>query len=196
VPDETPGEVQMFQWGLVPFWVKDRAAADAIRLKTFNARAESITEKPSFRHSIRNKRCLVISRGFFEWQQRDNIKIPYYIYLDNEEPFAFAGIYDNWSDPGTGEYITTFSIITTRANPLLEKIHNTKQRMPVILPADIEKEWLNRDTDPEKILNYLNPYDEKLMKAHTVSRKISIPGVEKNVPDIIEPFGYDELPLT
>lgn len=195
VPDVNPGEVQLFRWGLIPFWVKDRASAESIQVKTFNARAESITEKPSFRTSIKSKRCLVISNGFFEWQQRGTLKIPYYVYLKNQEPFAFAGIYDNWTDPATGETIFTFSIITTRANPLMDIIHNTKKRMPVILHPDIEKEWLDKNTDQQQILDYLNPYDEKLMKAHTVSRKISMPGVEKNIPEIIKPFSYDDIPL-
>src|SRR4030042_970823 len=65
VPDENPREIKLFRWGLIPFWVKDRASAESIQVKTFNARAESIAEKPSFRNPIRNKRCLVISCGFF-----------------------------------------------------------------------------------------------------------------------------------
>jgi putative SOS response-associated peptidase YedK len=195
VQDENPSVVQLFRWGLIPFWVKDRTSAESIQMKTFNARAESITEKPSFRNPIKNKRCLVISNGFFEWQQRGTLKIPYYVYLKNREPFAFAGIYDNWTDPETGETIFTFSIITTQANPLMDIIHNTKRRMPVILPPDIEKEWLNKNTGQQQILDYLNPYDDKLMQAHTVARKISMPGVEKNIPEIIQPFSYDDIPL-
>jgi len=192
VPDESPDELQLYQWGLIPYWIKDRAAAESIQMKTFNARAESIAEKPSFRNSIKNKRCLVISRGFFEWQQRGTLKIPYYVYLKDGKPFAFAGIYDKWTDPATGEITTTFTIITTKANPLMEKIHNTKQRMPVILPADVEKDWLSKSTDQKQILNFLNPLDESLMQAHTISRLISMPGAEKNIPEIIKPFTYDE----
>jgi putative SOS response-associated peptidase YedK len=196
VPAKSPGEVQMLRWGLIPYWVKDRASAESIQVKTFNARAESITEKPSFRNPIRNKRCLVISCGFFEWQQRGTLKIPHYIYLKDGQPFAFAGIYDDWTDPETGEMTSTFSIITTKANPMMEKIHNTRQRMPVILPADVEKDWLNTNTDQQQILSFLNPLDDSLMQAYTISRLISMPGAEKNIPEIIRPFSYDETALS
>jgi putative SOS response-associated peptidase YedK len=195
VPDRNPDEVQMFRWGLIPYWVRDRTSAESIQVKTFNARAESITEKPSFRVPIRNKRCLVISKGFFEWQQRGAVKVPHYIYLKGGDPFSFAGIFDEWTDPSTGEITPTFSIITTPANPLMQKIHNSKQRMPVILPADIEKDWLDKKADQEAILKFLNPLDENLMQAHTISRLISMPGAEKNIPEIIQPFDYDAVPL-
>jgi putative SOS response-associated peptidase YedK len=192
ITDREPSTVELFQWGLIPFWVKDAASAEGIQKKTFNARAESVAEKPSFRNSLRNKRCLVVSRGFFEWQLRGNEKIPHYICLEDENPFVFAGIYDNWTDRDSGEIRSTFSIITTAANPLMDRIHNTKQRMPVILPREAERQWLDRDRDVDSVLDMLRPYDERLMKAYTISKKISMRGVEKNVPDILEPFDYDD----
>ncbi len=195
IADREPENIELFQWGLIPFWVKDEASAEDIQKKTFNARAETIAEKPSFRSSIRSKRCLVISRGFYEWQMRGNEKIPHYIYLKDEVPFAFAGIYDDWTDRDSGEIRSTFSIITTEANPLMEKIHNIKKRMPVILPREAEKEWLDRDKDMNSVLGMLRPYDANRMQARTISKKISMRGVEKNVPDILQPFSYENPTL-
>jgi len=195
IADREPENLELFQWGLIPFWVKDAASAEGIQQKTFNARAETVAEKPSFRNSIRNKRCLVISRGFYEWQLRGNEKIPHFVYLKDDVPFAFAGIYDDWTDRDSGEIRTTFSIITTVANPLMEKIHNTKKRMPVILPREAEKEWLDKDKDLDSVLDMLKPYDDSMLQAHTISKKISMRGVEKNTPDIMQPFNYDDPSL-
>ncbi len=182
--------IELFRWGLVPFWVKDSASADAIRTKTFNAKAETLTEKPSFRNTVKSKRCLVISTGFFEWQNRQNEKIPYFIQLKGEKPFAFAGLYDNWNDPETGEIQNTFTIITTTASSLLAHIHNSKKRMPVILPEKVERDWIDQDRQLEKALELLVPVDDTELRAHTVSKLVSKQGVEKNVPDVIQPFDY------
>jgi len=190
ITGQEDGKIEMFRWGLVPFWVKDITAAGSIRTKTFNAKAETLTEKPSFRNAVKSKRCLVISKGFFEWQSRQNEKIPHFIQLKGEEPFAFAGLYDNWLDPETGEIQNTFTIITTVASPFLAHIHNTKKRMPVILPKESEREWIDPDRQLEKALELLVPVDDAELSAHTVSRLVSKQGVDRNVPDVIKPFDY------
>ena len=95
---EEPESIGLLKWGLIPFWVKDAAAAKEIRRKTFNARMETILEKPSFRGTVKSRRCLVLCRGFYEWQARDKEKIPHYIYLEGEPPIAMAGLYDTWTD--------------------------------------------------------------------------------------------------
>ncbi|MBA7550790.1 hypothetical protein ES705_43313 [subsurface metagenome] len=100
------------------------------------------------------------------------IKRPYYINVKDSEAFALAGIYDSWTDRETGEVVNTFSVITTRANPLMEKIHNVKKRMPVILNEEIEKIWIDPDLSLNKTLSYLKPYDEKLMNAEEVDRNL------------------------
>jgi putative SOS response-associated peptidase YedK len=184
------GQIKMFRWGLIPSWVKDESYADSIRTKTFNAKAETLTEKPSFRNAVKTNRCFVISKGFFEWQLREKEKIPYFIYLDDEQPFAFAGLYDSWINPGTGEISNTFSIITTTASPLLAKIHNTKKRMPVILPGEKEMEWINPEIPLNDALSLLKPFDDARLKAYTISRRISRPGIEKNIPEIIKYYHY------
>jgi putative SOS response-associated peptidase YedK len=182
--------IRMYTWGLIPSWVKDESYAEGIRSKTLNAKSETITEKPSFRNAVKTGRCLVISKGFFEWQQRDSRKIPYYIGLEDDQLFGFAGLYDSWINTESGETIYTFTIITTTANPLLAAIHNTKQRMPVILPREREQEWIDPKVSPDHALELLKPYDQEKMKAWTVSRLVSMPGANKNVPEVIESFNY------
>jgi len=192
VRSQDPDSIGLLKWGLIPFWAKDASAAEEIRRKTFNARMETIMEKPSFREAVKSRRCLVLCRGFYEWQSRDKQKIPHYIYIAGEQPIAMAGLYENWTDRETGEMLSTCTIITTSANSMMEKIHNTKKRMPVILSKDAEKAWIDKDLSPDKALNYLKPIPEHKMSAHTISRLISKRGVDKNVPDLVKPFSYEE----
>ena len=191
IQSEDPGSIGMLEWGLIPFWVKDARSAEEIRRKTFNARLETIQEKPSFRASVKYRRCLVLCRGFYEWQQREREKIPHYIYLRGEPPMALAGLYENWTDRETGEFIRTCTIITMAANPMMEKIHNTKKRMPVIISPGSEKSWIDMDIPAEEAVRLLKPVDEKMMAAHTISKLISKRGVDKNVPELVQPFSYE-----
>ena len=112
VTNEKPNIVQFFSWGLLPFWAKDTKAVK----RPINARAETITEKQSFRNLLKSKRCLVPADGFFEWKINDHGKVPHRITMKNGDLFGFAGLWDEWLDKSTGEMIHTFSIITTSAN--------------------------------------------------------------------------------
>jgi putative SOS response-associated peptidase YedK len=185
--------IELFQWGLVPFWTKDERLANIIRFRTLNARAETVFEKLSFRHSIMKKRCFALVDGFYEWHEENNKKYPYYIRLRNHDAFALAGIWDNWSNEVTGETRNTFSIITTRANSLMERIHNTRRRMPVILRQEDEQKWLDSEIDAEKIVFLLSPYDDKEMDAYTVSPLITRRGQNTNTPEVIHKFRYRGL---
>ena len=191
ISQANPDLIEMFHWGLIPSWTGSKEKADQIRFRTFNARAETITEKPSFRKPIETRRCLVVANGFYEWQHRGNKKVPYYIFLPGREVFAFAGLYDTWLDKITGELFNTFSIITSTANPKLELIHNSKKRMPVILSKDNEEIWLDSTLRGEDVLQFLKPYPEDMVDAYTISPLISKKGIEKNVPGLIKPFQYD-----
>jgi putative SOS response-associated peptidase YedK len=144
--------------------VKDSNSAKDIRMKTFNAKSETLAEKPSFRNSLNRKRCLVLATGFYEWHTDEKKKTPYFIGLKDHTAFALAGLYDQWTNPETAEKINTFTVITTRANPMMEEIHNLKKRMPVILTPGAEQNWLNLNTDPVKD-NLFEPYPEELMFA-------------------------------
>lgn len=132
--------IQHFQWGLIPSWAKD----EKIQSLTLNARIETIEEKPAFKGVLHN-RCLIIANGFYEWQWLDakgKNKKKYYIHLPDNELFAFAGLWSEWIHPHSGEFLQTYTILTSAANELMSHIHNTKKRMPLILRADCEKDWL------------------------------------------------------
>jgi putative SOS response-associated peptidase YedK len=189
ISNEDPTKIQFFSWGLIPLWIKDEGAALRIREQTLNAKAETVTAKPSFRHSIKTKRCLVLADGFYEWQHVKKQTFPYYIHLIDHRLFAFAGIWDAWTNRETKETFRTFSIITTQANPLLAKIHNTKERMPVILRPENERRWLS-DIPVDEAMGLLAPYDEKAMEAHTVSRLITTRDIATNVPEVMTPHLY------
>ncbi len=165
-------EISTLVWGLIPFWIKDREGADQIRMKTFNARVETLTQKPSFKHTIKNHRCLILTNGYYEWQHQSTGKIPYFISLKDDIAVPLAGLYDQWTDKETGEIIDSFTVITTKANPFLEKIHNTKKRMPVILTGEDEKKWLDPVLDNRMLEKIIMPYNEALMDVQQVDKEL------------------------
>ncbi len=191
ITQEHPGKVQLLQWGLIPHWVKDADQADKVRRGTYNARAESLEKKPSFRKPAENQRCIVIATGFYEWQHVGGQKIPWLIHHREQDLFGMAGIFDKWTDERQNELIDTFSVITTRANPLMEKIHNTKKRMPVILDGPgQESRWLSDEPLVTSRKKLLQPINQKELKAYTVSNKISRSGTNPNDPSVVEQADY------
>jgi putative SOS response-associated peptidase YedK len=168
ITNEEERTMKMLNWGLIPFWVKDRKTAEDIRLKTFNARSETIFEKGK--------------------------NYPYYIKAAEGGAFALAGIWDTWKNKETDEELFTFSIITTKANPLLEKIHNKKKRMPAILRKEDEFRWLETDLSKEDVYSILIPVDDSALDAHTVSKLVSNRRTRNtNVAEVLVPHEYDEL---
>jgi len=141
ITNKQANEIQLFGWGLIPFWAKD----DTIKKNTLNAKIETIHEKPSFRNIV-NNRCLVLSDGFYEWKwldEKGRQKQKYELILPDNKLFAFAGLWSEWVDKSTGEIVYTYTILTTKANELMSEIHNTKRRMPIIVSAGNELNWLN-----------------------------------------------------
>ncbi len=162
--------IKLMRWGLVPFWAKDPTIGNRL----INARAETITEKASFKTPLKKNRCLVPASGFYEWKKDERIKtkIPIYFRLKNEEPFAFAGIWDDWKKP-EGDKLITFTIITTMANELMKPMHD---RMPVILHRTDESKWLDPELiDLDSLVTLLIPYPSDLMKAYEVSMIVNSP---------------------
>jgi putative SOS response-associated peptidase YedK len=190
ISQEDSSKVQLMQWGLIPAWSRDREEAERIRKGTYNARSETLHEKPSFKGALNRGRCLIIARGFFEWQLVNQVRIPWYISLKNGDPFVFAGLCDNWRDPVNGEILKSCSIITTGANPMMEKIHNTKKRMPVILRRNLEQEWIHGDPSLLQRKKLLQAYEQSDLKAHTVSPRLSSPQADPSDPAIIEPYSH------
>ncbi|HHU99309.1 MAG TPA: SOS response-associated peptidase [Bacteroidales bacterium] len=181
--------IRLFRWGLIPSWVTDEGEANEIMLKTFNARSETISSKPAFRDSYASRRCLVPVCGFFEWQHHGGREIPWYITLKGETIFSLAGIWDSWSMKG-GMTLNTFSVVTTRANELMEEIHNSKKRMPVILPASAERMWLSEGADERTLAALMEPVATDTLSAHTVSPLITNTRADRNRPELIMPFSY------
>ncbi|MDR3540922.1 MAG: SOS response-associated peptidase [Desulfosporosinus sp.] len=174
----TNDQLAMFRWGLIPFWAKDPSIGN----KLINARAETIDEKPSFKHSLQRKRCLVVADGFYEWKKEGSTKRPHRITLKSNELFGFAGLWDMWKSP-TGDVINSCSIITTTPNDLMVPIHN---RMPVILSRDSELVWLDQSIVDSHILkSLLVPYPADLMIAYEVSSLVNSP--RNNGPECLVP---------
>jgi putative SOS response-associated peptidase YedK len=186
----TPQSVSMLKWGLIPEWIRTVEDAEEIRFKTFNARSESISTKPSFSSSLNSKRCLLPVKGFYEWQHVGKEKIPWYIYLSDNQIITLAGLYSDWTNALTGEIISTFSIITTEANEIMAEVHNSGKRMPAILNRDDEKKWIDISLSSSEALNLLKPYQSGLMKAHTISPLINNRSANRNTPELILPYNY------
>ena len=162
------------RWGLIPSWSNEPKGI-------INARSETLDQRPSFSESFERRRCLIPADGFYEWQRSGKSKQPYYFQLKDEEPFYFAGIWDEWR--GSEESITSCAIITTTPNELLETIHD---RMPVILPAPAQEAWLRGDTQPMELLSLLKPFPATAMKSYPVSQQVNAAKVED--AQLVEPI--------
>ena len=182
-----------FEWGFIPFWTKDNKAAKDIQDMTLNAVGETVFEKPSFRNSITTKRCLLGVNGFYEWHDQNKMKYPYFIHTKSKDIFSLGCIYESWIDKATGEIRNTFSILTTPANPLMERIHNLKKRMPLILSPEDEKRWIEPNLTRDQINELIKPYPESDMIAYTVSQNVNSQKNNRNVAQSQEKVDYPEL---
>ena len=168
------------RWGLIPAWAK----SPSLGSRMINARAETVAEKPSFRTALRQRRCLVLADGFYEWQRTEGLRRPMRITLKSREPFTLAGLWDTWRDP-KGDIVTSCTIITTLANDLLSPVDD---RMPVILPRDIESFWLDLHIqDLVTLSDVLTPYPSAAMEAHEVTSLVNSPS--NNGPEVLVPVG-------
>jgi len=182
-------------WGLIPHWVKTETQAHDIWNKTLNARGETLFEKPSFKDSAETKRCLIPAAGFYEYHHYKNKIYPFYITRKDNEPLMLAGIWSLWNNKETGEVINSCSIVTSRANTLMSKIHNNPKlkeaRMPLILSTELEEQWLKGANHAQlKQIILPNPLIE--LEAHTV-RKLSGKDSPGNVPEASQYYEYKEL---
>jgi putative SOS response-associated peptidase YedK len=167
--DQSKRELAVARWGLIPSWAKDAKIGNRL----INARGETIAEKPSFRSAFRKRRCLVPADGFYEWKKIDGGKQPHFIHLRDEEPFAFAGLWEQWTDPEDGEVIESCTIVTTEANALMRTLHD---RMPVIMPPKVYDRWLDSATqDLDALKGLLRPYPSEEMAAYPVSAYVNNP---------------------
>lgn len=171
-------DLTMMRWGLVPYWAKD----PKIGASLINARAESVSQKPAFRDAFKRRRCLIVADGFFEWRKTESGKQPYWIHLKDEEPFAFAGLWEHWR--GEQGEITSCTIVTTNANDFVAELHD---RMPVILPREGYAPWLDPSSSSQELQALLKPYDSAQMGAHAVSNVVNF--AKNDDPSCITPLG-------
>ncbi|SHI86058.1 SOS response-associated peptidase [Algibacter luteus] len=197
--NESPEFPTVATWGLVPFWVEDENQLKKFWNNTLNARGETIFDKPAFRDSAKNKRCIVYIDGFYEHHHFNKKTYPFLIQKKDNEPIALAGLWSEWINPDNGGRMHTFSIVTTKGNPMMAKIHNNPKiqgpRMPLMLSENEEDQWLasiENDTDQQKIQNLVKQHSEIDLKAHTVGK---LRGKEYlgNIEEITEEVKYREL---
>lgn len=166
--------LQVAKWGLIPAWLKTEEEALKIRKMTLNAKSETVFSLPSFRVSIKSKRCLIPSTGYFEFHHEGKEAIPYYIFLKDESIFSLGGMYDVWQNPVTKELLQTFSVLTVPANELCLQIHNGGKnpgRMPLIIPKENEEKWLEPSMTAAQINDFFTPFASGKMDAYPVSRE-------------------------
>lgn len=174
-------ELQSVHWGLIPGWAKD----PKIGARMINARSETAAEKPSFRHAMRRRRCLVVADGFYEWQRTREGKQPFFFYVPDaagaRSPFAFAGLWERW-ESAAGEVIESATILTTAANGEVEPIH---ERMPVILPTEHYARWLDPECQQAASLSaLLRPFPAGQMASVAVSTAVNNP--RQDQPELLE----------
>lgn len=178
-PGTAERELTHMHWGLIPFWAKD----PGIGSRMINARAETVAEKPAFRAAYRYRRCLIPASGFYEWQQQNGDKQPYYIHPAEGQVLALAGLWEHWQSED-GSEIESCTILTTRPNERIGRYHN---RMPVILPREDFPVWLQSDgTHTEELQHLLRPAADQLLEAYPISRYVNRPGNEG--PDCVAPL--------
>ena len=178
-PETGLREGRLARFGLVPRWAKDASAA----ARMINARAETLLERPAYRPLVRAHRCLVPADGFYEWRlDADGKRRPARFTLHGEALFAFAGLWTTWLDRASGEAVDSFTIVTTAPNELVAAMHD---RMPVILPRDLEEPWLDPGVPPEAATSFLVPYPADEMVALPASIRVN--NVANDDPGVLVP---------
>ena len=170
-------EARLHRWGLIPPWAKDPSIGN----RMINARAETVATKPAFRRAFKERRCLLLADGLYEWQRQERRKQPFYIRLRDGRPFAFAGLWEHW-EGCEGMAIQSCTILTTTSNEVVGRIHD---RMPVILsPTDYDR-WLDPSIqEPAVLQTLLRPYPADEMTAYPVSTRVNNPANDS--PECVE----------
>jgi putative SOS response-associated peptidase YedK len=165
--------------GLIPFFTQ--SLSDVKGISTINVRAETITTSGTYREPFKRRRCIVPASGFYEWKKLNaNIKQPFAFDLANGKMMAFAGLWDTWKDPANGQWLQSYTIITTDANELMAPVHD---RMPVILhPGDFNR-WLDREVTDQPPIDLLRPFPADEMEAFEVSKDVG--NVKNNSPELL-----------
>ena len=181
ITNEDRDHLQLFKWGLIPFWAKDMK----IGSRMINARVESLLSKNTFKSAAKKRRCLVPFDGFYEWKKTPEGKIPYRITLNSEEIFCIAGLWEKWPNP-EGDAVYSFTLITQLPNELMLPIHD---RMPAILLPEQEEVWLDPGISADEAVAMIGPYPSGQMRAYPVSKRVN--NVRENDSALIEQIEVD-----
>lgn len=178
LPRSTRPECVSLRWGLVPAWAEEVKAGPPM----INARAESVADKPAFRAAFRQRRCLVLADGFYEWQKTEGRKQPYFIRMKDAKPFAFAGLWERWH---RGEQpVESCTILTTDANDLMRPLHD---RMPVIIEPASYPRWLDPSChDDAAVKDLLRPFPSEQLTAFPVGTQVN--NARFDEPSCIQPL--------
>jgi putative SOS response-associated peptidase YedK len=208
-------DIVPMEWGFIPHYINNREELQHFRrggtnpktgkfdvpIITLNAIGEELFQKVTYKKAAMERRCLVLSSGFYEWRHifpvnkktglplKTAIKYPYFITLPEKEYFYMAGIWTPWTDKNTGEYVESFAIVTTKANKLMEQVHNNKKRMPTILNEDLAYEWMFAKLDETRVTEIATTqYPTEEMSAISIAKDF----ITALNPQ--EPFKYEALP--
>jgi putative SOS response-associated peptidase YedK len=209
-------DIVQMEWGFLPFYWKNREEVRVnrtgyvdpktkqfVQYLTMNAKGEELLlPRKMYKEAARERRCLVLSTGMFEWRHMFPInkrtgepvktakKYPYYINLKDQEYFYMAAIWTPWTDQETGEHVETVSIVTTKANALMQIVHNSQKRMPTILNDELAYEWMFGDLSDERITEIATTqYSSNKMEACPVSKDF------RSIEEPAAPFEYSEEDL-
>ena len=188
-PKESRRVLSPMRWGLIPSWAKDTSGSASM----INARSETAAEKAAFCDPMKFRRCLVPADGFYEWKKTARGKQPFCFEVNDSELFAFAGLWDRWKDP-SGKWIRSCAILTTTPNAVTSPVHD---RMPVILNRDDYEMWLDPGLkDVAVVLQFLRPFDARLMRSFPVSNRVNRvenDDAECSAPANVEPAAQSQL---
>jgi putative SOS response-associated peptidase YedK len=182
-PEKAVRSLVSLRWGLIPSWAKD----EKIGYRTINARMETVQTAPAYRKAFKKRRCLVLANGFYEWRRRGGPRVPFDIALKDNEPFAFAGLWEAWKNPVSREWLFSCTIITTEANELISQIHD---RMPVILDAADQPAWLGEEKSHD-LGQLLRPFPADRLKMVEISTRVNNP--KNNDASVLEPDRFSGL---
>jgi putative SOS response-associated peptidase YedK len=179
-PDSGQFFIEVLRWGLIPSWARDRKMAS----RMINARAEAVQTAPAFKKAYNKRRALLPVDGFYEWKKVGKDRQPYLIGMADGAPFTLATLWENWKDPYAGEWVRTFTIVTTEANTLVAELHN---RMPMIVAEDDREPWM-ADDNPARLMR---PYPAELMTMWPVSQRVN--SARNDGPELLERIPDNEV---
>lgn len=187
-PATTHRVLEQMRWGLVPSWADDPRIGDRL----INARGESVAEKAAFKTAFRKRRCIMPADGFYEWEGAvGGKKKPVFVHRRDGEPIAFAALWEVWKDHSVPDapWLLSCAIVTTRANALMEPIHD---RMPVLLPSSSWDTWLDPTVDDRgRLEQLLVPAPDDEIELWPVSTRVN--SADTNGPDLVERVEPDTL---